>query len=73
MARSSMFPRSVSKVTPRSGMIDAAEMAEAARGIALSLPGLARQAEASGMQLVAQHLNKALQLAERIAAASPGR
>lgn len=67
MRRSSMFPRSTLRRAPPDLTIDAAELAETARGLASALPGLARQAEAGGLQLVAQHLNKALQLAERVA------
>lgn len=69
MRRSSMPSRSASRLAPPNCAIDAAELAETARGLALTLPGLARQAEAGGLQLVAQHLNKALQLARRVAAA----
>ncbi len=71
MRRSSMFPRSTLRRPPPDGPIDAQALAETARGLALTLPGLAERAEAGGLQLVAQHLNKALQLAQRVAAAGP--
>ena len=67
MRRSSMFPRSSLRRTPPDLRIDATGLAETARGLASALPGLAKQAEAGGLQLVAQHLNKALQLAQRVA------
>ncbi len=69
MRRSSMPSRSASRLAPPNCAIDAAELAETARGLAMTLPGLAQRAEAGGLQLVAQHLNKALQLAQRVAAA----
>ena len=72
MRRSSMLSRSASRLAPPNCAIDAAELARTARGLALTLPGLAEQAEAGGLQLVAQHLNKALQLARRVAEAGPG-
>lgn len=68
MRRSSMFPRSTMRRPPPDRAIDAGELAATARGLASALPSLARQAEAGGLQLVAQHLNKALQLAQRVAA-----
>ncbi len=71
MRRSSMFSRSTLRRPPPDCAIDAGELAETARGLASALPGLARQAEAGGLQLVAQHLNKALQLAQRVAASKP--
>lgn len=68
MPRSSMFPRSTLRRSPPACTIDAGGLTEAARGLASALPDLAKQAEAGGLQLVAQHLNKALQLAQRVAA-----
>lgn len=71
MRRSSMLPRSASRLAPPDHAIDLDELAETARRLAATLPPLAQQAEAGGLQLVAQHLNKALQLTQRIAAAGP--
>lgn len=68
MRRSSMLSRSTLRRPPPDCAIDARELAETARDLASALPGLARRAETSGLLLVAQHLNKALQLAQRVAA-----